>query len=142
MQSLYNQPIYQQAILNARGGKGRDNRAVGAEREVMGKALRGERERFLGLDIEGSRLAGAKDRLGFAREISTQQNAMARRQLHESKRSDRRATILGGLSTVATGFGNYQNWQRRGTASQRHDDIMRLLYGYKNMPMGQNSFGR
>jgi len=141
MQSLYNQPLYQQALLNNRN-VGQDKRAVGASNEMLGKAVRGERTRLEGLDQTGYELADRKSKLGFAKQIRAKKYAMALDKMKTQKKSDKLAYILGGASTVASGFGAYTGWRDRDVASNRHDDIMRMLYGYKNTPTNQNSFGR
>ena len=121
--SVMNQPLYQQAILNAQN-VGQDKRAVGSRNAVLGKAVRGEGDRLLGMDIEGSKLAMRKDKLGFARQIAAKKNAMAEEQLKMNRHSSKLATILGGVSTVASGFGAYQGWKQDKAAEQRHKDLI------------------
>ena len=123
--SIMNQPLYQQAILNSQN-VGQDKRAVGSRNVTMGKLIRGEHERLLGMDIKGSELAMRKDKLGFARQIASKKNALAQDAFKEQQKSNQMALVLGGLSTVATGFGSYNKWKKDKVADRRHEERMTM----------------
>ena len=125
--SVMNQPLYQQAILNAQN-PGQDKRAVGSRNAVLGQAVRGERDRLLGMDIKGSELAMRKDKLGFARQIAAKKNAMAQERMDMEKRSNKLATTLGGLSTIATGFGSYNQWKKDRVEDKRADELYAMYF--------------
>ena len=123
--SVMNQPLYQQAILNAQN-PGQDKRAVGSRNAVLGQAVRGERDRLLGMDIKGSELAMRKDKLGFARQIAAKKNAMAEEKMKIEKKSNSLAYTLGGLSTVASGFSGYSDWKKDKKADERWEEEMNI----------------
>lgn len=134
--SVMNQPLYQQAVLNAQN-VGQDKRAVGSRNATLGKLVRGERERLLGLDIKGDELAMRKDKLGFARQIAAKKHALAQDRLAMQKRSNKLALTLGGLSTVASGFSSYNSWKKDKAAATRHNDVMSLYEANNRRAMNQ-----
>ena len=130
--SVMNQPLYQQAILNSQN-VGQDKRAVGSRNATLGNLVRGEREKLLGMDIKGSELAMRKDKLGFARQIAAKKHALAQDQLATQKRSSKLAFTLGGISSIASGFGAYQGWKQDKAATARHEDMMSVYRDNANL---------
>ncbi len=123
MQGVMNQPMFQQAVSNA-GNIGRDKRAVGAQNQMLGGLVRQERGRLEKLDEAGYQLASRRDRLGFQRQIAAKRNILAQDQLKTQEKSNKLAMTLGGLSTIATGFGAVSGWRNRRDATTRHDELM------------------
>ena len=123
MQGIMNQPVFQQAMSNA-GNIGRDKRAIGAQNQILGGFVRQERGRLEKLDEVGYQLASRKERLGWQKEIASKRNLLAQQQLEAQAKQSKLAYTLGGISTIASGFGAVQGWRNRRADAARHEEYM------------------
>ena len=133
MQGVMNQPMFQQAMSRA-GNVGRDKRAIGAQNQIMGGFVRQERARLEKLDEAGYQLASRRERLGWQRQLSSKRNALVQQRLRSQEDANKLAMTLGGISTVASGFGAVQGWRNRRTATTQHEELMELLRSDRTRP--------
>ena len=123
VQNIMNQPAFQRAL--SRGG--RDKRAVGAQNQMLGGFVRQERKRLAQLDEKGYQLAGRRERLGWQRRIASKRDALVARKTKSQAEQRKLATTLGGISTIASGFGAVQGWRNRRAGASRQQQIINLL---------------
>jgi len=128
MSSVMNQPMLQQQILNERN-IGQDKRAVGSRQQVLGQAVRGERSRLLEMDKAGLALKSRRDKLGFSRQIFQKRHSLALDKMKRDRRSNKLATMLGGVSTVASGFNIFSTRRKEAKRTQEHKELMNLYSG-------------
>ena len=133
LDSLWNQPHTQQ-LMGRSTNIGQDKRAVGANREIIGGLVKNQRDHLLNLDVEGYKLKSRKDKLNFARQIAAKEQALYQKKRKINQRSDKLATILGGISTAASGFNTINEWRRNRAANKRSQQLMdyRILDFYEN----------
>ena len=122
-----NTPMYQQMVLNAQN-QGQDKRAVGSRNDVLNQAVRSEGERLFNLDVTGDQLATRRDKLGFARQIASKQHALAQTKMKERQRQSDLAFKLGMASSVATGFGAYNQWNKDRRSNRRDDELYAMYF--------------
>jgi len=117
------QPVFQRAMQRG-GSVGRDKRAVGAQSQMLGGFVRQERQRLAQLDEKGYQLASRRERLGWQRQIASRRDVLVSRRMKSEEERRKLATTLGGISTIASGFGVVQGWRNRRAATERHEELM------------------
>ena len=150
VQNIMNQPVFQRAMQRG-GSVGRDKRAVGAESKMMGGFVAQERKRLAALDEKGYQLASQKehlalrrDRLGWQRQLASKRDALVQRRMKSQEEASDLSMTLGGISTVASGFGVYSGWRNRKAATERHTELMDAYRTTRpaTFTEGADSFGR
>ena len=129
--SVMNQPLYQQAVLNSRNVSP-DKRAIGSRNEVLGKLVSNERDRLFKQDVRGEELATRRDELGWQKSMFEKKMALAQQKLKFSEKQNKLANTLGGLSVLTTAGSMYGDYRDNKKAEQEHKNKSFLfgeLYG-------------
>ena len=130
VQNIMNQPAFQRQMQRG-GSVGRDKRAIGAESQILGGFVRQERDRLAQLDDKGYQLATRREKLGWQRQMASKQDALAARKMKSQEKKHKLAMTLGGLRTVASGFGVYTGWRDNRAEIKRHEERMDALQPHR-----------